>query len=114
LVLPDVEEYKNRLEARGFTVKTIMAYSSPNAFAGDLLGWLETFAKNFSAALPASEHIQFLEEVAELCRTKLSNADGSWTADYVRLRFYATKPTDASHPGMKKAITGGAHINGHP
>ena len=97
---PDIEEYKNCLEARGFTVHTIMLVPRPTPLPGDLVGWLETFAKNFTAALPAAEHIQFLEEAAGLCRTKLSNADGSWTADYVRLRFYATKPTDASHPGM--------------
>jgi trans-aconitate methyltransferase len=91
---PDVEEYNNRLKTRGFTVNTIMLIPRPTPLPSDLVGWLETFAKSFIAALPASEHIQFLEAAAAMCRTKLSNTDGNWTADYVRLRFFATKPLD--------------------
>lgn len=93
---PSIEEYKNRLEERGFTVNTIALVPRPTSLPGDLVGWLETFAKSFTAALPASAHSQFLEEVAESCRTKLSNTDGNWTADYVRLRFFATKPIGAN------------------
>lgn len=89
---PDVDEYNDRLQECGFTVKTIMLVPRPTPLPGHLVGWLKTFAKSFTAALPASEHIQFLEEAAAMCRTKLSNTDGSWTADYVRLRFIAVKP----------------------
>jgi trans-aconitate methyltransferase len=89
---PDVDEYNDRLQECGFTVKTIMLVPRPTPLPGHLVGWLETFAKSFTAALPASEHIQYLEEAAAMCRTNLSNTDGSWTADYVRLRFIAVKP----------------------
>jgi hypothetical protein len=54
--------------------------------------WLETFAENFLRALPSGESVAFLEEVREALRPKLCDADGNWTADYVRLRFAAQKP----------------------
>ena len=93
---PTVAEYKSRLEARGFAINTIVLVPRPTPLPGDLAGWLETFAKSFIAALPASEHIQFLEDAAAACRTKLINTDDIWTADYVRLRFCAAKPTDVN------------------
>ena len=54
--------------------------------------WLETFAQPFLAALDESERPLFLDEVRERLRPALCDADGNWTADYVRLRFLAVKP----------------------
>jgi trans-aconitate methyltransferase len=89
---PDAAEYKSRLEQRGFTVKTITLIPRPTPLPGDIVGWLETFAKSFIAILPASDRSVFLKEVADLCRPALCGADGKWSADYVRLRFSASKP----------------------
>ena len=63
----------------------------PTPLPGDITGWLETFAENFSAALPAPARPAFLDEVRETLRPELCNANGQWTADYVRLRFVAVK-----------------------
>jgi hypothetical protein len=54
-------------------------------------GWLETFAESFTGALSADERPEFLAEVREALRPALCDASGNWTADYVRLRFAATK-----------------------
>jgi trans-aconitate methyltransferase len=87
----DDDEYRGRLEKQGFTVNTIALIPRPTPLPGDIAGWLQTFAQSFTAALPLAEREDFLREVADLCRPKLCNADGNWVADYVRLRFSATK-----------------------
>ena len=59
---------------------------------GDITGWLETFAESFTAAVPAGERATFVDGVKEAVRPTLCDAQGNWSADYVRLRFAATKP----------------------
>ena len=49
------------------------------------------FAQQFTAQLPIHEQEKFIQEVIELCEPKLSDGQGNWTADYVRLRFCVTK-----------------------
>ena len=93
---PSAEEYRGRLEARGFVVGTMALFPRPTPLAGDLTGWLETFAHAFLAAVPAAQRAVLLAEVVELCRPKLCDAHGNWTADYVRLRFAATRPGSAN------------------
>ena len=89
---PTTEEYRQYLEAQGFQVNNIALFPRPTPLPGDILGWLETFAQSFTAALPAQEQPGFLNEVTEALRPRLCDAAGQWTADYVRLRFAAQKP----------------------
>jgi hypothetical protein len=58
---------------------------------GDIVGWLETFAESFTRALPPEQRPAYLEEVRAALEPRLRGADGIWVADYVRLRFSATK-----------------------
>lgn len=89
---PTAEEYRALLEARGFEVKEIDLFPRPTPLPGSLVAWLETFAQSFAAALPSADRLLFFEEVARRCLPRLRDGDGSWQADYVRLRFSATKP----------------------
>ncbi len=89
---PTVADYRARLERRGFVVTSIALIPRPTPLPGDVTGWLETFAESFSSALPARERAAFVAEVQESLRPALCDASGSWTADYVRLRFAATRP----------------------
>jgi SAM-dependent methyltransferase len=89
---PDVTSYGRRLEAGGFLVRWIALIPRPTPLPGDVVGWLETFAESFTSALAAHERPEFLAEVREALRPALCDASGAWTADYVRLRFAATKP----------------------
>jgi hypothetical protein len=57
----------------------------------EINGWLETFAQAFIAPLAVNERAGFIDEVRELLRPELRNAEGKWIADYVRLRFTAEK-----------------------
>lgn len=86
---PTVEDYSQRLTTGGFAVPYIALIPRPTPLPGDVTGWLETFAENFTSPLPAADRPAFLAEVQDALRPQLCDAEGKWTADYVRLRFSA-------------------------
>jgi trans-aconitate methyltransferase len=88
---PTVQDYRKKLEAVGFSVAYIELIPRPTPLPGDVTCWLDTFAKCFTLALPATERMEFLQDVREALRPELCDNDGNWTADYVRLRFMATR-----------------------
>lgn len=89
---PTVEDYRQRLTARGFDVTWMALIPRPTPLPGDVVGWLETFAQSFTGALAEAERAAFIAEVRDALRPQLCDARGDWVADYVRLRFAATKP----------------------
>ena len=89
---PTVEDYRTRLEARGFIVSYIALIPRPTPLPGDVTGWLDTFAESFTAAVPPADRAAFIAEVREALRPRLCDARGNWTADYIRLRFVAHRP----------------------
>ena len=58
----------------------------------ELADWLDTFGESFFAAVPPGERAAVKAEAEALAAPKLQQPDGSWIADYVRLRFAADKP----------------------
>jgi SAM-dependent methyltransferase len=88
---PTVEEYSALLKKAGFSISTIALIPRPTPLPGDVTGWLETFGESFTACLPLAERSGYIAEVREALRPELADADGKWTADYVRLRFAALK-----------------------
>jgi SAM-dependent methyltransferase len=89
---PTVEDYELRLRRAGFVPRTVQLIPRPTPLPTGMRGWLDTFANPFSAALPSEEREAFLDEVTVLVKPVLCDADGRWTADYIRLRFAAIKP----------------------
>ncbi len=92
---PTLDAYRRRLEAGGFTLDSIELFPRPTPLPGDIEGWLETFAESYLAAMPAADRPRFVAEVREDLRGDLCDAEGRWTADYVRLRFAARLPAPA-------------------
>lgn len=92
---PRPEEYQKRLESHGFEVARLDLIPRPTLLPGDVGGWLETFAQPYTAALPRTERRDFIAGLVEALRGPLCDANGDWWADYVRLRFSATKPDAA-------------------
>jgi trans-aconitate methyltransferase len=88
---PTVEDYSQQLKSGGFIVNYIALIPRPTPLPGDVTGWLETFAESFTSTLPAAERSGYIAEVREALRGDLCDAEGRWTADYVRLRFAASK-----------------------
>jgi trans-aconitate methyltransferase len=89
---PRPKEYQELLEASGFEVKTIDLIPRPTLLPGDVGGWLETFARPYTSAVPATDRPRLISEVVEALRKDLCDDNGNWRADYVRLRFFAGKP----------------------
>lgn len=89
---PTVEDYEIRLRRAGFVPRSVQLIPRPTPLPTGMRGWLDTFANPFCAALPPEERDGLLDEVTALLKPVLCDAEGHWTADYVRLRFAAMKP----------------------
>jgi len=88
---PTPEDYGARLERAGFRVDRIALIPRPTPLPGDVIGWLETFAQSFLDGLSGEARAEYLQEVRTALEPQLCDGDGTWIADYVRLRFAATK-----------------------
>ena len=91
LVLPSPEEYMQLLQRFGFTVGSIELIPRPTNLPGDISAWLEVFAQPFSQSVCETERRDFIEEVRRELEPNLRDEQGDWFADYVRLRFHATR-----------------------
>lgn len=89
---PSTKEYSGLLTQFGFTVNYIELIPRPTKLPGDIRAWLEVFAQPFINAV-TNEKSRFLDQVRAALESDLRNSDGDWFADYVRLRFKATRST---------------------
>jgi trans-aconitate methyltransferase len=88
---PTPGDYATRLERAGFRVDSIALIPRPTPLPGDIIGWLETFAQSFVHELSGAARQEYLEEVRAALEPQLRDGTGTWIADYVRLRFAASK-----------------------
>jgi trans-aconitate methyltransferase len=88
---PSPEEYSKLLSRAGFIVNYIELIPRPTKLPGDILDWLEIFAQPFTQAVAEPDRARFLQEVRDKLATCLRDGAGNWFADYVRLKFRATK-----------------------
>lgn len=88
---PAPQVYQALLERHGFTVRRIALIPRPVVLKTGIEGWLMLFRKPFFAQFGA-EAERALAETIDLLRPALCDAQGNWTADYVRLRVEAVKP----------------------
>jgi trans-aconitate methyltransferase len=89
---PTPGDYATRLEKAGFRVDSMALFPRPTPLPGAMVDWLETFGESFAGALPAESRRAYFLEVERALAPALRDAAGTWTADYVRLRFAATVP----------------------
>jgi SAM-dependent methyltransferase len=87
---PAPQVYQALLERHGFSVKRISLIPRPVVLKTGIEGWLMLFRKPFFAQFGEAAQ-QALSETVDLLRPALCDADGNWTADYVRLRVEAVK-----------------------
>jgi trans-aconitate methyltransferase len=96
---PTPGDYATRLERAGFRVDSIALIPRPTPLPGDVISWLETFALNFFQGFSDEARNDYLQEVRTVLEPQLRDADGRWVADYVRLRFAATKAREQEQSG---------------
>jgi trans-aconitate methyltransferase len=88
---PTALEYGGQLSRVGFDVSYIEVIPRPTRLPGDMTDFLETFARSFIAALAPEDRKAYIDDVRARLKPLLCAEDGSWIADYTRLRFEAHK-----------------------
>ncbi|WP_030073474.1 class I SAM-dependent methyltransferase [Halomonas alkaliantarctica] len=86
---PTTEEYAHLLQTVGFQVDTIELIPRPTPLPTGVAGWLETFASPFLHGLDEDLRNAIIDNTIQLLAHSLSDGQGNWTADYVRLRVSA-------------------------
>ncbi|PSJ16172.1 class I SAM-dependent methyltransferase [Nitrosomonas supralitoralis] len=88
---PSADEYKCLLEKEGFKVNYIELIPRPTPLKSGIEKWLEIFAEGITSHLSAEQKNTFMIAVKDKLITSLYTEKAGWIADYVRLRFAATK-----------------------
>jgi hypothetical protein len=88
---PSAAHYRHLLEQAGFEVQSIELIPRPTPLPTGMEAWLNTFRNGVLDLLPSADRTAALEQTVALLRPVLCDADGNWTADYVRLRLHATR-----------------------
>jgi len=86
---PSPEHYRRLLETAGFKVESIALIPRPTPLPAGMAVWLNTFRNGVLDLLGPEDRERALAKTVELLSPILADADGNWTADYVRLRFCA-------------------------
>ena len=95
---PSPGQYTQLLEAAGFSVRMVQFFDRDTPLADPQTGiadWLTMFRGEVLQALSDSDRQTILLSVNEALR-RTNFRDGTWYADYKRLRFMATKPSIAA------------------
>jgi trans-aconitate methyltransferase len=89
---PSADEYTDLLTAAGFEIDAMEHFDRPTALVTGVAGWVEAVARPFLKAMSPAERSVLLEEVEAALAPVLRDDEGTWWADYVRLRVSATRP----------------------
>lgn len=88
---PSASEYQQALEARGFQVSYIELIPRPTPLKTGVREWLKIFARQITQSLNQEQKEAFYQEAERLLKPVLYSEKDGWVADYVRLRFAASK-----------------------
>ena len=88
---PSALEYRTALEAGGFRVESVEWFPRPTELDIGVVEWLQIFGNGIIGHLDPDQRADFFQQVLELLGPD-ARAECGWKADYVRLRFFATKP----------------------
>lgn len=91
---PDVAEFRRVYAEAGFAAITAERVERPTPLPAGISGWIHTFRTGLLdlAGLPEEERSEFAAAVERRLAPQLLRPDGTWMADYVRLRFLMRKP----------------------
>lgn len=91
---PSVETFVRLYACAGFTRIEAQLIPRPTPLPSGVAGWVKTFRAGWLdvAEVPESEKDAVAAAVEARLQPQLQQPDGSWVADYVRLRFTMRKP----------------------
>lgn len=90
---PSIGEYATLLEQQGFDVIYAMLFARPTPLAegeAGMANWIGMFATSFLAGLSSEQQIEIIRVVEEYLKPTLYQ-QGTWIADYRRIRIVAIK-----------------------
>ncbi|MBK8176813.1 MAG: methyltransferase domain-containing protein [Rhodospirillales bacterium] len=88
-VFPTEAEFRAILQTAGFEIDFVKAFPRPTPLPGDIGDWLHTFAGIFLGAVAPDARASVIDAVRDCLAPSARSDDGTWTIDYVRLRFRA-------------------------
>lgn len=91
---PSVEEFTRLYATAGFGQIQAELIDRPTPLPAGISAWVKTFRAGWldQAMVPEWERDEIGRGVEKRVEATLRNPDGSWFADYVRLRFWMRKP----------------------
>jgi SAM-dependent methyltransferase len=91
---PSVEEFVRLYACAGFERVSAQLIPRPTPLPAGVAGWVTTFRSGWLGVtgVPDAEKGDVAAAVQARLQPQLQLADGSWNADYVRLRFSMRKP----------------------
>jgi trans-aconitate methyltransferase len=90
---PSIGEFSGLLERQGFRVRSALHFDRPTVLPGGEKGlkhWLDMFGDDFFFDFTDEHRKEIFEKIERRLRPRLFDGN-SWTADYRRLRIWATK-----------------------
>jgi hypothetical protein len=93
---PGCQEFVRLYACAGFTGIQATLIPRPTPLPAGVAAWVKTFRAGWLevAGVPQSARDGVAAAVEERLRPQLQQPDGSWVADYVRLRFTMRKPEE--------------------
>lgn len=91
---PSPAEHASRLESGGFDVRWMHYFARPTPLTecpNGVADWVRMFRSGLLAGMSESTATAVLDRVNALTRDALQRQDGTWVADYQRLRFVAVR-----------------------
>jgi SAM-dependent methyltransferase len=92
---PTVEEFTRLYAIAGFTEIRVYMFARPTDLPSGIRGWVKTFRSGLLdvAMVPEWERDDVAAAIERRVAPMLQKPDGTWFADYVRLRFAMRKPS---------------------
>lgn len=90
---PSIGEYATLLEQQGFCVSYSTLFDRPTPLDGNEQGihnWIQMFGNSFLSVVPPDQRSKVIQKIEHKLRSKLYQ-DGTWFADYRRIRVRAEK-----------------------
>ena len=91
---PSAADFATVYAAAGFVDIDATLIPRPTPLPAGVAGWVNTFRTGLMdvGGIPEAEQAEIAQAVERRTRADLCQRDGSWLADYVRLRFSMRKP----------------------
>ena len=92
---PSADAFCRIYEAAGFTAVDARIIPRETDLASGIAEWVKTFRAGWldAAQVPKTERDEIAAAIERRLEPELRRPDGSWFADYVRLRFIMRKPS---------------------